>query len=135
MVPDPGATQVGGIPVPTHIRSATRVPSAGNKPKTIDEFVGCVNSKTPGVSIARMHSPCGWTEPAQTPQFDEYTIVLKGMLRVTHKSGSFDVLAGQAVIAHMGEWIQYSTPLPEGAEYVAVCVPGFRPELANRDPS
>lgn len=117
--------------MPTLIERPTRVEAAGNKPKLIDEFVGRVNSGTNGLSVAHMRSPEGWLEPGQTPQFDEYTIVLKGTLRVAHKDGHFDVQAGQAVIAHKGEWVQYSTP--EGAEYIAICVPAFSPDTVNRD--
>ena len=119
--------------MPTVIPSATIIKAAGNKPKTIEEFIGRVNSKTSAVSVARMKSPTGWVEPGQTPEFDEYTVVLAGMLRVTSKTGSVDVKAGQAVIAHKGEWVQYSTPDPVGAEYIAVCVPAFSPELVYRD--
>ncbi len=115
------------------IAAPTVVESAGNKPKRIEEFVGNVNSGTSQVSIAKMTSPGGWVEPGQTPEFDEYTVVIKGMLRVTTKSGFFDVRAGQAVVAPKGEWVQYSTPLPEGAEYLAVCLPGFSPETVHRD--
>jgi mannose-6-phosphate isomerase-like protein (cupin superfamily) len=92
-----------------------------------------VNTHTQAVSIAHMRSPAGWTEPAQTPEFDEYTLVLKGMLRVTHRDGVLDMRAGQAVIAHAGEWVQYSTPDEEGAEYVAVCVPAFSVQHVHRD--
>ena len=117
--------------MPTLIAQPTRVEAAGTKPKIIEEFVGRVNSKTAAVSVAHMKSPAGWLEPGQTPEFDEYTLVLKGTLQVTHKGGSVDVHAGQAVIAHRGEWIQYSTP--EGAEYVAICVPAFSPSTVHRD--
>jgi mannose-6-phosphate isomerase-like protein (cupin superfamily) len=119
--------------MPRHIKSPTRITAAGNKPKRIEEYVGRVNSGTDGVSIAAMRSPSGWTEPAQTPEFDEYTLVLKGALRVTGKDGAFDVAAGEAVIAPAGEWVQYSTPGPEGAEYVAVCVPAFSPASVHRE--
>jgi len=98
-----------------------RITAAGNKPKLIDEYIGRVNSKTEALSVAHMRSPGGWVEPGQTPEFDEFTVVLKGMLRVTHKEGSLDVHAGQAVITNKGEWVRYSTPLDEGAEYIAVC--------------
>ena len=108
------------------------IEAAGNKPKRIEEFVGRVNSQTTAVSVARMTSPAGWVEPGQTPTFDEYTVVLAGTLRVTSRSGSLDVRAGEAVIAHAGEWVQYATP--EGAEYVAVCVPAFSMEAVHRDP-
>jgi mannose-6-phosphate isomerase-like protein (cupin superfamily) len=121
--------------MPTLIAQPTVIEAAGNKPKRIEEYVGRVNSKTAPVSIARMKSPSGWVEPGQTPEFDEYTIVLKGSLRVTSKSGVLDVAAGQAVITPKGEWIQYSTPGPEGAEYVAVCLPAFSPDTVHRDPS
>jgi len=118
--------------LPTLIQSATRVQAAGNKPKLIDEYVGRVNTKDADVSVAHMRSPAGWQEPGQTPDFEEYTIVLRGRLRVTHKSGSFDVKAGQAVIAPAGEWIQYSTP-DEATEYIAVCMPAFSPATVHRD--
>lgn len=119
--------------MPTHIPKPTRITAAGNKPKIIEEIVGRVNSRTDAVSIAHMRSPSGWSEPAQTPEFDEYTYVLKGILRVTHKDGVIDVQAGQAVIAHRGEWVQYSTPSPEGAEYIAVCLPAFSPDTVHRE--
>lgn len=119
--------------MPTHIQQPSIVQAAGNKPKIIEEYVGRVNSSTEGVSVARMKSPSGWVEPGQTPEFEEYTVVLRGTLRVTSKSGSIDVQAGQAVIAHAGEWVQYSTPGPEGAEYVAVCLPAFSPASVHRD--
>jgi mannose-6-phosphate isomerase-like protein (cupin superfamily) len=119
--------------MPTFIANATRVQAAGNKPKLIDEYVGQVNSRTNAVSIAHMRSPSGWVEPGQAPEFDEYTIVLKGSLRVHTQTEILDVGAGQAVIAHAGEWVQYSTPGTEGAEYIAVCLPAFTPEKAHRD--
>jgi mannose-6-phosphate isomerase-like protein (cupin superfamily) len=119
--------------MPTLIANPTVVKAAGNKPKVIEEFIGRVNSGTEGVSIARMRSPGGWVEPGQTPEFDEYTLVLHGLLRVTSRSGTLDVAAGQAVIACRGEWVQYSTPGPEGAEYVAVCLPAFSPATVHRD--
>lgn len=119
--------------MPTLIQQSTRIQAAGNKPKLIDEYIGRVNSKTGAVSVAHMRSPGGWVEPGQTPQFDEYTIVLKGMLRVTGRSGVLDVHAGQAVIAHAGEWVQYSTPGEEGAEYIAVCLPAFSMDTVHRD--
>ena len=119
--------------MPTYIQQPTIVQAAGNKPKIIEEYVGRVNSQTAGVSVARMKSPSGWLEPGQTPEFDEYTIVLRGTLRVTSSGGAIDVHAGQAVIAHAGEWVQYSTPGPEGAEYVAVCLPAFSPDSVHRD--
>src|SRR5262249_21230366 len=119
--------------MPTHIAKPTVVQAAGNKPKQIEEFIGRVNSKTDALSIARMRSPAGWVEPGQTPEFDEYTIVLRGSLRVATNDGSIEVPAGQAVIAHRGEWVQYSTPGPEGAEYIAVCLPAFSPSSVHRD--
>jgi ethanolamine utilization protein EutQ len=119
--------------MPTLISQPTRIQSAGNKPKLIDEYVGRVNSKTSAASVAHMRSPQGWIEPGQTPAFDEFTIVLKGMIRVDHKEGSIDVHAGQAVIAHAGEWVRYSTPNAEGAEYIAVCLPAFSMETVHRD--
>jgi mannose-6-phosphate isomerase-like protein (cupin superfamily) len=118
---------------PVHITSPTRVTAAGNKPKLIDEYVGRVNSKTTAASVAHMRSPQGWLEPGQTPEFDEFTIVLKGMLRVEHKEGSLDVHAGQAVVAHASEWVRYSTPREGGAEYIAVCVPAFSMDTVHRD--
>jgi ethanolamine utilization protein EutQ (cupin superfamily) len=117
--------------MPTLISKPTVIESAGNKPKIIQEFIGQVNSNTGALSIAHMNSPAGWVEPGQTPEFDEYTVVLKGLLRVTHKGGSLDVSAGQGIIAHAGEWVQYSTP--QGAEYVAVCHPAFSPKSVRRD--
>ena len=118
-----------------HISKPTVVKAAGNKPKLIEEFVGRVNSGTADASVARMRSPGGWVEPGQTPEFDEYTVVLRGALRVTTKSGMFDVRAGEAVIVPRGEWVQYSTPGEEGAEYIAVCLPAFSPDTVHRDPS
>jgi ethanolamine utilization protein EutQ len=117
--------------VPTLIATATRIEAAGNKPKIIQEHIGRVNSKTQALSVARMSSPSGWVEPGQTPEFDEYTLVLSGTLRVEHTGGAIDVQAGQAVIAHAGEWIRYSTP--NGAEYVAICLPAFSPDTVHRD--
>ena len=117
----------------TLVTAPAVIKAAGNKPKIIEEFVGRASSRTNAVSIARMKSPSGWVEPGQTPEFDEYTVVLAGMLRVTSKAGSVDVKAGQGVIAHKGEWVQYSTPDPSGAEYIAVCVPAFSPEMVHRD--
>ena len=119
--------------MPTLIDAPVLIEAAGNKPKLIEEFIGRVNSATIGISIARMRSPGGWIEPGQTPEFDEYTIVLLGMLRVTTKNEPIDARAGQAVITHRGEWVQYSTPEPEGAEYIAVCLPAFSPETVHRD--
>ncbi len=119
--------------MPKLISGPKRVTAAGNKPKLIDEYIGRVNSRTEALSVAHMRSPQGWIEPGQTPDFDEYTIVLRGLLRVTHRGGALDVRAGQAVIAHRGEWVQYSTPEPDGAEYIAVCLPAFSPDTAHRD--
>jgi quercetin dioxygenase-like cupin family protein len=119
--------------MPTLISQATRITSAGNKPKLIDEYIGRVNSKTSGASVAHMRSPQGWEEPGQTPEFDEFTIVLKGLVRVQHKGGHLEVRAGQAVITHRGEWIRYSTPEEGGAEYIAVCLPAFSMETVHRD--
>lgn len=115
------------------IQQPTRIQAAGNKPKLIDEFVGRVNSQTAGVSIARMQSPAGWQEPGQTPDFDEYTVVLRGVLRVETKTGTYDIQAGQGIITGRGEWVRYSTPGPEGAEYIAVCLPAFSPATVHRD--
>lgn len=119
--------------MPQLIPAPTRIVAAGNKPKRIDEFVGRVNSQETHVSIARMRSPSGWVEPGQTPEFDEFTVVLAGSLRVSFKGGSMEVEAGQAVVVRAGEWVQYSTPHSEGAEYVAVCLPAFSPETVHRD--
>jgi ethanolamine utilization protein EutQ len=117
--------------LPTLIAQPTRIEAAGTKPKLIDEYIGRVNSKTQSASVAHMRSPAGWEEAGQRPEFDEFTVVLKGMMQVKHEGGVLDVAAGQAVIAHKGEWIQYSTP--EGAEYIAVCVPAFSPKTVHRD--
>ena len=118
---------------PTLIAGPSRVTAAGNKPKLIDEYVGRVNSHTEAVSVAHMRSPGGWQEPGQTPDFDEFTVVLKGTLRVEHRGGHLDVRGGQAVVTHKGEWVRYSTPEAEGAEYIAVCVPAFSMETVKRD--
>jgi mannose-6-phosphate isomerase-like protein (cupin superfamily) len=119
--------------MPKLIAQPTPIRAAGNKPKLIDEYIGRVNTGQSKVSVAHMRSPGGWIEPGQTPDFEEFTIVLKGMLRVTHRGGVLDVYAGQAVICHPGEWVQYSTPEADGAEYIAVCMPAFSPETVNRD--
>jgi ethanolamine utilization protein EutQ len=119
--------------MPTKIVKPTRIEAAGNKPKLIDEFIGRVNSGTAQTSIAHMRSPGGWQEPGQTPEFDEYTIVLRGMLRVEHRDGAIDVRPGEAIVTHRGEWIRYSTPEAEGAEYIAVCLPAFSPDTVHRD--
>jgi mannose-6-phosphate isomerase-like protein (cupin superfamily) len=122
------------LAMPKLIPTPTRITAAGNKPKLIDEFVGRVNSGDAQVSIAHMRSPGGWVEPGQMPEFDEYTVVLRGQLRVTHRDGALDVGAGQGVIVRAGEWVQYSSPAPEGAEYIAVCLPAFSPQTVRRDP-
>ena len=119
--------------VPKRIEAPTRVTAAGNKPKLIDEYVGRVNSGTGGVSIAHMRSPGGWQEPGQRPEFDEFTVVLKGAVRVEYEGGSMEVRAGQAVHTAAGEWIRYSTPGEEGAEYIAVCLPAFSMDTVHRD--
>jgi ethanolamine utilization protein EutQ (cupin superfamily) len=118
---------------PTLIQQPSRIRAAGNQPKLIDEYVGRVNSGTLEASVARMHSPAGWQEPGQTPEFDEFTVVLKGVLRVEHSGGYLDVRAGQAIVAHKGEWVRYSTPEAEGAEYIAVCLPAFSVDTVHRD--
>ncbi len=120
--------------MPSLIEGPTRVAAAGSEPKLIEEYVGRVNSATEALSIARMWSPAGWIEPGQTPEFDEYTLVLAGRLRVEHAAGSLDVRSGQAVLVRSGEWVRYSSPDPEGAEYVAVCLPAFSPQTVHRDP-
>jgi ethanolamine utilization protein EutQ len=117
--------------VPILIPAATRIAAAGNK--LIDEYIGRVNTGTGEASVAHMRSPAGWQEPGQIPEFDEFTVVLRGTLRVEHRGGGFDVGAGQAVIAHGGEWVRYSTPEPDGAEYIAVCVPAFALGTVHRD--
>jgi ethanolamine utilization protein EutQ (cupin superfamily) len=118
--------------MPTLIARPTRIEAAGTLPKLIDEYVGRVNTKTEGVSIAHMRSPGGWQEPGQQPEFDEYTIVLKGRLVVESKGGRLEVNAGQAVLTRQGEWIRYSTP-DEATEYIAVCLPAFSPATVHRD--
>ena len=119
--------------MPTLITAPTRVTAAGNKPKLIDEYIGRANSGHGEVSVAHMRSPSGWVEPGQTPAFDEFTIVLRGMLRVEHRDGQLEVRAGQAVIVERGEWVRYSTPETEGAEYIAVCLPAFSMDTVHRD--
>ena len=109
------------------------IKACGNKPKVIEEFIGKVNSQTTDVSIARMKSPSGWAEPGQRPEFNEYSLVLKGFLRVKTENKSVDIKAGQAVVSPRGQWVQYSTPGPEGAEYIAVCTPAFSPDTVHRD--
>ncbi len=118
---------------PTLIEGPARVRAAGTKPKLIDEYIGRVNSGTPEVSIAHMRSPEGWKEPGQTPDFEEFTVVVKGMIRVDYSGGSMEVRAGQAVIARKGEWVRYSTPESEGAEYFAICLPAFSIDSVHRD--
>ena len=117
--------------MPRLLATPTRIPVPGNK--LVEEYVGRVNTGYAGVSIAHMHSPAGWSEPGQRPDFDEFTLVLRGVLRVESHDGVFDVRAGQAVIAHRGEWVRYSTPDPQGAEYVAICLPAFELTAAHRD--
>lgn len=119
--------------MPTFVSQPTRIQAAGNKPKLIDEYIGRVNSKTDAASVAHMRSPQGWQEPGQAPEFDEFTVVLKGTLQVEHKGGLMEVEAGQAVIVHRGEWVRYSTPHEGGAEYIAVCLPAFSMETVHRD--
>jgi mannose-6-phosphate isomerase-like protein (cupin superfamily) len=119
--------------MPTLIERPTVIQPAGNLPKRIEEYAGRVNTSHDGVSVARMVSPAGWVEPGQRPEFEEITVVLRGMLRVEHEHGVVDVRAGQAVTTAPGEWIRYSSPEPEGAEYVAVCLPAFSPATVHRD--
>ena len=119
--------------MPRFIEHPTVIAAAGTKPKQIEEFAGRVNSGHANVSVARMVSPEGWTEPGQRPEFEEITLVLRGLLRVEHERGALDVRAGQAVVTHPGEWVRYSSPEPGGAEYVAVCTPAFTPQSVHRD--
>ena len=119
--------------MPEFVRAPKVIEAAGNKPKIIEEYVGRVNTGTAGVSVARMRSPAGWEEPGQRPEFDEYTVVLRGMLRVKTEAETIDVREGQAVITRRGERVQYSTPEEGGAEYVAVCLPAFSMEAVHRD--
>ncbi len=119
--------------MPRLISNPTRIQAAGNKPKVIDEFIGRVNTGHTQLSVAVMYSPEGWAEPGQTPEFDEYTVVLSGLLRLETRSGTLDVKAGQAVLVQAGEWVRYSTPGREGAEYVAICLPAFSPDTVHRD--
>jgi mannose-6-phosphate isomerase-like protein (cupin superfamily) len=119
--------------MPTKIAGPSIIEAAGTKPKRIEEYIGEVNSGTTSLSIARMISPPGWEEPGQRPEFDEHTVVLKGRLRVESENETLDIRAGQAVIAHAGQWVRYSTPEPEGAEYIAVCLPAFSPLNVHRD--
>ena len=117
----------------TYIPKPTRIKAAGNKSKIIEEFIGRVNSKTENISIAHMRSPGGWVEPGQTPEFDEYTVVLKGVLCVKTKKDTFEVNAGEAIIIFKGEWVQYSSPDPQGADYMAICLPALSPSTVHRD--
>lgn len=119
--------------MPQHIRTPVKIQAAGNKPKIIEEYIGKVNSKTSELSLARMNSPSGWAEPWQKPEFIECSFVLRGMLRIEHDGGAIDCEAGQAVICYPGERVRYSTPGPDGAEYVAVCLPAFTLEAVNRE--
>ena len=119
--------------MPTLIAAPTVITAAGNKPKLIEEYVGRVNNAEARLSVARMRSPEGWQEPGQRPEFDEYTLVLAGCLRVEHEGGALEVTAGQAVLARAGEWVRYGSPRPGGAEYVAVCLPAFSPDTVHRD--
>ncbi len=119
--------------MPQLVPAPTRITAAGNKPKLIDEYVGRVNTRSTNTSVAHMRSPGGWLEPGQRPDFEEVTVVLKGCLRVEHAGGALDVRAGQAVITRPGEWIRYSTPEADGAEYIAVCLPAFSPDTVHRD--
>jgi mannose-6-phosphate isomerase-like protein (cupin superfamily) len=119
--------------MPTKIDGPSIIQAAGTQPKRIEEYIGKVNSGTHALSVARMISPAGWQEPGQRPAFDEYTVVLNGCLRVESEDGTVDVRAGEAVITHAGQWVRYSTPEPEGAEYIAVCLPAFSPETVHRD--
>jgi ethanolamine utilization protein EutQ (cupin superfamily) len=115
--------------MPVLIDKPTRIPVPGGK--SVDEYIGRVNTKETAASVAHMRSPAGWSEPGQTPEFDEFTVVLAGALRVEHHNGVMEVAAGQAVVARRGEWVRYSTP--QGAEYVAICLPAFAPETVHRD--
>jgi mannose-6-phosphate isomerase-like protein (cupin superfamily) len=119
--------------MPQIIKQPKIIEAAGNKPKKIEEFVGRVNSQTAELSLARMTSPAGWVEPGQTPEFNEFTLVLRGTLHVKTLTEEYDVTSGQAIITFAGEWVQYSTPHPDGAEYIAVCLPAFSPETVHRD--
>ena len=120
--------------MPTLISAPARITSVGNKPKWIDEYAGRVNTGTDQASVAHMRSPLGWVEPGQQPELDEITVVLRGSPRVEHRDGALDVEAGQAVVTKNGEWVRYSTPQADGAEYIAVCLPAFSPATADRDP-
>ena len=119
--------------MPKLIEAPNRIQPSGNKPKIIDEYVGRVATRSAAASVAHMRSPSGWLEPGQTPEFEEMTVVLKGSLRVEHRGGTIDVAAGQAIVTSPGEWVRYSTPGPDGAEYIAVCLPAFSPDTVHRD--
>ena len=119
--------------MPKHIQQPKIIAAAGNKPKMIEEYAGRVNTGHEAVSVARMRSPGGWHEPGQRPEFEEISIVLRGVLQVDHDGGTIQARAGQAIVAKPGEWVRYSTPEPEGAEYVAVCIPAFSPHTVHRD--
>ena len=119
--------------MPRLIEAPTVVPAAGEPPKRIEEYVGRVNSGHASFSVARMVSPQGWSEPGQRPEFEEVTLVLRGMIRVEHEGGALEVRAGQAVVTAPGEWVRYGSPEPGGAEYVAVCLPAFAPDTVHRD--
>jgi quercetin dioxygenase-like cupin family protein len=119
--------------MPYLIEQPTRISAAGNKPKQIEEFIGQVNSRHEKVSVARMKSPSGWVEPGQRPEFEEISVVLAGMLCVEHEGGKIEARAGQAIVAKAGEWVRYSTPGPDGAEYIAICRPAFSPSTVHRD--
>ena len=119
--------------MPHLITAPSIIEAAGTKPKIIEEYAGRVNSGHGAVSVARMRSPEGWEEPGQRPEFEEITVVLKGMIRVDHEGGAIDVRAGQAIVTAPGEWVRYSTPEAGGAEYIAVCLPAFSPETVHRD--
>ena len=119
--------------MPTLIATSTQITAAGNKPKLIREYIGRVSSRTGAVSVAHMTSPSGWVEPGQCPDFDEYTVVLQGLLRVEYAEGTLDVQAGQAVITQAREWVRYSTPGPDGADYIAICLPAFSADTVHRD--
>jgi quercetin dioxygenase-like cupin family protein len=119
--------------VPRLIATPTVIPAAGSKPKVIEEYAGRVNTGHTSMSVAKMTSPAGWVEPGQRPEFEEITLVLRGLLRVEYEGGAIDVRAGQAIVTAPGEWIRYSTPEPGGAEYVAICLPAFSPASVHRD--
>jgi mannose-6-phosphate isomerase-like protein (cupin superfamily) len=119
--------------MPRLVEAPTRIQAHGQPPKTIEEFIGRVTTNTADVSIARMISPSGWSEPGQTPAFAEYTVVLRGSLHIETRAAAYDVSAGQAMIIDAGEWVRYSTPGPEGAEYIAVCLPAFSPDAVHRE--